>query len=164
MVSNEGNFNILLKEVVKKNEKVEDSWCFKPSQPQRTLIRAENKLHSISAVILLTNSLHLIYPLTARFARAPQIDFAPSFLHFSLFSTALWHFANSRPVHSLMLSSLLFLCLHCLHSPFTVPCKMVLARPDSWETCPYHFSLRLFTMVRRSSCGPIARWILARTS
>ena len=33
-------------------------------------------------------------------------DFTTSFLHFSLFSTALWDLANSRPVHSLMLSSL----------------------------------------------------------
>ena len=41
-------------------------------------------------------------------------DFTTSFLHFSLFSTALWDFANSRPVHSLMLSSHLFLCLPCL--------------------------------------------------
>ena len=41
---------------------------------------------------------------------------------------------------------------------------MVFARPDERETWPYHFSLRLFTMVRRSSCGPIACWILARTS
>ena len=44
------------------------------------------------------------------------------------------------------------------------PCKMVLARPDEWETCPYHFSLHLFTMVRRSLCGLIACWILAQTS
>ena len=29
---------------------------------------------------------------------------------------------------------------------------MVLARPDERETCPYHSSLLLFTMVRRSSC------------
>ena len=28
-------------------------------------------------------------------------DFATSFLHFSLFSTALWDLPNSRPVHSL---------------------------------------------------------------
>ena len=38
-------------------------------------------------------------------------DFTTSFLHFSLFSTALWDLAHSRPVHSLMLSSHLFLCL-----------------------------------------------------
>ena len=37
---------------------------------------------------------------------------------------------NSRPVHSLMLSSHLFLCPPRLLPPFTVPCKMVLARPD----------------------------------
>ena len=61
-------------------------------------------------------------------------DFATSFLHFSLFSTALWDLENSRPVHSLMLSSHLFLCLPCLRPPFTVPCKMVLARPDERET------------------------------
>ena len=40
---------------------------------------------------------------------------------------------------------------------------MVLARPDERETRPYHCSLRLSTMVRRSSCGPIDCWILART-
>ena len=41
---------------------------------------------------------------------------------------------------------------------------MVSARPDELETWPYHSSLRLFTVVRRSSCGPIACWILAQTS
>ena len=41
-------------------------------------------------------------------------DSTISFLHFSLFSTALWDLANSRLVHSLMLSSHLFLYLPCL--------------------------------------------------
>ena len=41
---------------------------------------------------------------------------------------------------------------------------MVLVRPDERKTWPYHCSLRLFTVVRRSSCGPVASWILARTS
>ena len=82
-------------------------------------------------------------------------DFATTFLHFSLFSTALWDLPNTGPVHSLMLSSRLFLCLPYLLPPFTVPRKMVLARPDERETWPYHSSLRLFTIVRRSSCGPI---------
>ena len=57
-----------------------------------------------------------------------------SFLHFSLFSTALWDLAISRPVHSLMLSFHLFLCWPCPLPPFSVPCKMVLARPDKRET------------------------------
>ena len=57
-------------------------------------------------------------------------DFATSSLHFSLFSITLWDLPNSRPVHFLMLSSHLFLCLPRLLPPFTVPCKMVLARLD----------------------------------
>ena len=47
-------------------------------------------------------------------------DFATSSLNFSLFSAALCDLANSRPVHSLMLSSHLFLCLPCLLPP--LPC------------------------------------------
>ena len=89
-------------------------------------------------------------------------DFTISFLHFSLFSTALWDLVNSRPVHSLIL--FLFPCLPCLLPPFTVPCKMVLARADERETVLYHCSLCLFTMIRRSSFGLIACWIFARTS
>ena len=61
-------------------------------------------------------------------------DFATSFLHFPLFSTALWDLPNSRPVHSLMLSFHLFLCPPYLLPPFTVPFQMVLARPDERET------------------------------
>ena len=91
-------------------------------------------------------------------------DLTTSFLIFSQFSTALWDLANSRPVHSQMLSSHLFFCLPCLLPPFTVPCKMILARPNERKTCPYHCSLRLFAMVWRSSGGLIAFWILARTS
>ena len=91
-------------------------------------------------------------------------DFTTSILHFPLFSTALWDLANSRPVHSLMLSFHLFFCQPCLLPPFTVPCNMALARPDERKICPYYCSLRLFTVVRWSSCGPIACWILARTS
>ena len=63
-------------------------------------------------------------------------DFATSFLHFSLFSTALWDLPNSEPVHSLVLCSHLFLCLPCLLPPFTVPCKMVL--PDLMNRRPDH--------------------------
>ena len=55
-------------------------------------------------------------------------DDLTSFLHVSLFSTALWDFGDSRLVYSLMLSSHLFFCLPCLLPPFTVPCKMVLAK------------------------------------
>ena len=90
---------------------------------------------------------YLIYPLTARVVGAPQMISQPVSSIFSLFPTALWDLANSRPVYSLMFSSHLFLCLPCLLPPFTVPFKMVLARPDKRETWPYHCSLRLFTVV-----------------
>ena len=69
-------------------------------------------------------------------------DFTTNFHHFSLFFTAIWDLPNSRPVHSLMLSSHLFLCPPCLLPPFTVPCKMGLARSDEREIRPYHCSLQ----------------------
>ena len=51
----------------------------------------------------------IIYPLTVRVVGGTTDDFTTSLLHFPLFSTALRDLANSRPVHSLMLSSHLFL-------------------------------------------------------
>ena len=60
----------------------------------------------------LSSSTHLSFNHVGRWGT--KDDFATSFLHFSLFSTALWDFVNSRPVLSLMLSSHLFLCLPCL--------------------------------------------------
>ena len=98
---------------------------------------------------------------TARVVRAPQmISQSVS----SIFTCSPLPSGTCRtPGLSMMLFSHLFLCLPCRLPPFTVPYKMVLARPDEWETCPYHCSLHLFTIFR-SSCGPIACWILAWTS
>ena len=59
----------------------------------------------LSVSTYLTSSHHPIYPLTDEGRWGTTDDFATSFLHFPLFSTALWDLANSRPVHSLMLSS-----------------------------------------------------------
>ena len=106
-------------------------------------------------LILPHETLYLIYPSTARVNGAPQMILQPA--------SSIFPCSPLPSVHSRMLSSHLFLCLPCLLHPFTVPCKMVLARPDEQETWPYHCSLHLFTMVR-SSCGLIACWILARTS
>ena len=128
-----------------------------PTPITNTSMRAQSSVIIIIIIII-------IYPLTARVVRVPQVIFETTFLHFYLFSTALWNLPNSRPVHSLMLSSYLFLCLPCLLPPFTVPWKMVFDKPNERETWPYHCSLRLFTLVRRSSCGPVACWILARIS
>ena len=71
---------------------------------------------------------------------------------------------NPIPIHSLMLSSHLFFCLPLLLAPFTVPCRIVFAMPEDLEMWSFHLSFHFFTMVRRSSCTPIAFWILLRTS
>ena len=63
-----------------------------------------------------------------------------------------------------MLSSHRFLSLPLRLPPWTVPSRIVLASPNDRVTCPYHFSLRLYTEVRRSSYGPMAFPILVFTS
>ena len=119
-------------------------------------------VYSPSKVIIII----IIYPLTARVIGAPQMIWQSVFSIFpcSLLPSGTWRTPGLSNPWSLMLSSHLFLCLPCLLSSFTVPCKMVLARPDELETWPYRCSLRLFLIVRRSSCGPVACWILAQTS
>ena len=109
-----------------------------------------------------SSSIIFTCPLTTGVVWAPQMT-SQSVSSIFLFPIDFCDLVNSRPVHSLMLSPHLFFCLPCLLPNFTVLCKMVLARDDEWETCPYYFSLHLFMMVRRSSCGPIACWILACT-
>ena len=61
----------------------------------------------------------------------------PVFTIFSLFSFILWDLANSSPVFP-------HLRLFCRLPPFTVPCKVILARPDERETYPYHLNLSFY--------------------
>ena len=70
------------------------------------------------------------------------------------------------PCPLFVLSSHLFLSALplLLLPPLTVSCDVVLARPDDREKWPYHFSLCFLTVVRRSSYGPVACWILLRSS
>ena len=139
--------------------------CYLNSQKSPHSLNPINYNYSSQVLAGLSNTgLHLVSHLFLNREGhwGTTVDFTTTFLNF-WFSTALWDLENSRHVHSLMLSSHLFLCLPCLLPPFTVPCKMVLARPDEWEKLPYHCSLHLFTIVR-SSCGPIACCILAWTS
>ena len=91
-------------------------------------------------------------------------DLATSSLHSSRLSAFLMAAPNVMPVHSGMLSSHLFFCLPRLLPPCTLPCRIVLASPVDLVTCPYHFSLRRFTAVKRSSWGPMACHVLFRTS
>ena len=101
--------------------------------------------HRMFVLSLHLHRLHLSFYHGGRWGTTD--DFTTTFLHFSLFFTALWDLANSRPVHSLMLSSHLFLCPPCLLPPFTVPCKMVLARPDKLSqassTCAHLYLTRV---------------------
>ena len=106
-----------------------------------------------------------IYPLNEGVVGAPQMTSQPVSSIFSLFSAAIWDLANSRPVHSLMLSSHLFFCLPLSSVPFH--CTLQDGFGQTWWTgdmsIPLQFAF-LFTIARRSSCGPIACWILAQTS
>ena len=91
-------------------------------------------------------------------------DLATSSLHSSRLSAFLMAVPSVMPVHSGMLSSHLFFCLPHLLPPCTVPRRIFLASPGDLVMCPYHFSLHRFTVVKRSSWGPIACRILFRTS
>ena len=84
--------------------------------------------------------------------------------HPSLSSAALRESPNPIPVHSVMLFSHLFFRLPLLLAHFTVSCRIVFAMPEDLEMWPYHLSFRLFTMVRSSSCTPVAFWTLLQTS
>ena len=132
----------------------------KPAELAHTFLYS--LLVSVSVSMALSTVI-VIYALTARVAGAPQMISKPVSSIFPVLH-CLWDVPNFRPVHFLMLSSHLLLCLPCLLSPFTVPCKIVLTRPNEREKCPYHCNLCLFTMVRRSSCDSIACWVLSRTS
>ena len=57
----------------------------------------------------------------------------------------------------LLMSALSFPPFHCAS-------QNGFGQTDERETCAYRFSVGLFTMVGRSSCGPIACWIFAQTS
>ena len=96
--------------------------------------------------------------------RSTTDDVATIPFHPSLSSAALRESPNPIPIHFLMLSSHLFFCLPLLLAPFTVPCIIVFAMPEDLEMWPYHMSFLFFTMIRSSSCTPIAFWILLWTS
>ena len=90
-------------------------------------------------------------------------EFATTPFHCVLFSAALVGLTNSIPVHSLILSPHLFLCLP-LHFLFTVPCRIVFAKPEDFETWPNHLSFRFLTRVRSLSYSPMTAWIILQTS
>ena len=80
----------------------------------------------------------LFYPITLEGRQGTTDEFATIPFHLGLFSAALVELAKSIPVLSLILSSHLFFCLPLFLFPFTVPCRMVFAKPEDLETWPNH--------------------------
>ena len=78
----------------------------------------------------------LFYPITLEGRRGTTDEFATIPFHLDLFSAALVELAKSIPVQSLILSSHLFFCLPLFLFPFTVPCRIVFAKPEDLETWP----------------------------
>ena len=106
----------------------------------------------------------LFCPITLEGRWGTTDEFATILSHLVLFSAVLVELAKSIPVHSLILSSHLFLCLPLFLFPFTVPCRIVLARPEDLETWPNHLSFRFLTKVRSSSALFIDRVVLYKFS
>ena len=106
----------------------------------------------------------LFYPITLGGRRGTTDEFATIPFYLDLFSAALVELAKSIPVHSLILSSHRFFCLPLFLFPFTVPCRILFAKPEDLETWLNHLSFRFFTRVRSSSYSPMAAWIFLRTS
>ena len=130
------------------------SWCgtkYPPSRTQSTLSdgTAMASLSGHHSEMVFLHYRH--HRLADRWGTT--VDFTTSFLHSSQFSAFRSMIFHSRPVHSLMLSSHHFLYLPLRLLPGTVPCRVVLASPDDHVNCPYHFSLCLFTEVRRYGEG-----------
>ena len=106
----------------------------------------------------------IIYPLTARVVGAPQMILQPVFTIFP---------CSPLPSGTCRTPSLSIPCC-CLPISSSVclvsfPLSLCLARwfcPDLMNGRHDHTTAVCvsFTMARRSSCGPIAYWILARTS
>ena len=72
----------------------------------------------------------LFYPITLGGRRGTTEEFATiPFLHVP-FSAALVKLEKTILVHSLILSSHLFLCQPLFLCPFTVPCRIVFAKPE----------------------------------
>ena len=105
-----------------------------------------------------SHSLPLFYSIlfysiiTLEGSRGTTDKFATIPFHLVLFSAALVELAKSIPVNSLILSSHLFFCLPLFLFPFSVPCRIVFAKPE------------FLTRVRSSSYSPMAAWIFLRTS
>ena len=105
-----------------------------------------------------------LFPKTLEGRQGTTDEFATTHLHNVLFSAALVELVKSIPVHPLILTSHLFFFLPLFLCPFTVPCRIVFAKPENFETWPNHLSFRFLTRVRSSSYSPMDAWIFLQIS
>ena len=133
-----------------------------PGTSVHLLLKTLRCVHTIFET--LSTPLIIIYPLTARVVGAPQMISQPvsSIVPCSPLPSGTWRTPGlSSPWCCLPTSSSVCLVFF--------PLSLCLARwfwPDLMNGKHDHTTalLSLFTMVRRSSCSPIACWILTRTS
>ena len=100
-----------------------------------------SKLISLSCIFMAYIFI-LFYPITLEGRRGTTDEFVTTPFHLVLFSIALVELAKSIPVHFLILSSHRFSWLPLFLCPFTVPCRIVFAKPEDLETWPNHLSFR----------------------
>ena len=117
----------------------------------------------VHLLIVAKNSIPF-YPITLEGPRGTTDGFETIPFHLVLFSAALVELAKSISVHSLMLFSHLYFCLPLFLFPFTVPCRIVFAKPEDLETWPNPLSVRFLTRVRSSLYSPMVALIFLRTS
>ena len=112
-------------------------------------------IHESFVIFYKVDSPHLTCPVVLVDRWGATDDVATSSLHSSRLSAFLMAASSVMPVHFGMLSSHLFFYLPRLLPPCTVPCRI-----DFY--C--HLCLRCFSVIKRSSLGPMACRVLFRTS
>ena len=110
----------------------------------------------VSFIIIIT-----IYPLTARVVGAPQMILQPVS---SIFPVLLCPLGPGElqacPIPDVVFPPLPLSALSRFPLSLCLA-RWLLARPDERETSPYHYSLRLFTMVRiLARTSPLVTWSL----
>ena len=128
------------------------------------MIVSINILQTVDFCWLLNGISFHLSPLTLEVVGAPQMTLQQYLSTFPCLPLPSGEPPKPIPVHSLMLPSHILFLFPLLLAYFTVSCRIVFAMPEDLEMWPYHLSFHFFTMVRRSSCTPIAFWILLRIS
>ena len=101
-----------------------------------TILSSNEKLSSLHIWSVKTTASvsTLLYPITLEGPWGSTEKFATTPFHLVLCSAAIVELGKIIPVQSSILSSHLFFCLPLFLFPFTVPCRIVFAKPEDLET------------------------------